>query len=207
MINLFRTEKGRRYFTVEHSDTLYDWECGYIEINEDWPRDYTDEFYDKFNFFQDATFLGLAFEYKGKMAVKGVSYEWKDGMPIFPENNFENIKKSVKPELQEWFQKIYEQGGMFWVVGFDDNHARKMIEYGRGVLSDAKRIAEEMDEVTDDDELIMTGREIIESLLKEWNSGQGIGSFESYACEVLWVARDRKYKVNAELTWAEEVEE
>lgn len=137
---IHKTESGRRWL-VKKIET---WSCGYIEIDDNMPKDYFNEFYDQFPFYMGATFMGMAFpnllnDGEIIMASQDFLLDSEADKPLVEQNIL-----SLKPEFQDAARKAVEDGNCFWVVGFDDNHCETLGK--TGMIAVAQKVAEQMDE-------------------------------------------------------------
>ncbi|VDG33361.1 hypothetical protein MUDAN_DOGOELCO_02552 [Lactiplantibacillus mudanjiangensis] len=135
------TKLGRRYFTVDESSLgMGEFTNGYIEVPNNAPHDYSDKFYDQFNFWCGATYSGIVFpnvEYQGGQVM--ISPRMQDQM----QGNFD-YEHCIKG-LNGKGKALVDGQPYFYVIGFDDNHIETL---GReAVIKDTQRIANEMDKV------------------------------------------------------------
>lgn len=138
---IHKTETGRRWL-VKKFET---WTCGYIEIDDDMPKNYFNDFYDQFPFYMGATFMGMVFPNlvgDGRAPVGSpdfLSGAESDKPPV------ERTIISFKPEFRDVVKQAIKDGNCFWAVGFDDNHIDR-IGYEEMVVT-TERIAKQMDQV------------------------------------------------------------
>lgn len=100
------TETGRCYFVVENTLGEYKWECGYIQIDDDMPKDYDDEFYTQFDFWFGATFLNdvmLPINEKETIKFKAIGFD-DNHISKCPFNILDETKR-IAEEMDEWVKK------------------------------------------------------------------------------------------------------
>ena len=139
-----KTPSGRRYFVVDNQGYLLhdDFTNGYIEINENWSHDYLNKFYEQFNFWRGATFMGILYldVSFNNHPIMFNSYSFEPHEPTL-----DDISSRVKEEFRSQVTELIRGKKYVWVIGFDDNHIETL---GReGVIEDTMRIANEMDGV------------------------------------------------------------
>lgn len=138
---IHKTETGRRWL-VKKFDT---WSCGYIEIDNNMPKDYLNEFYEQFPFYMGATFMGVVFP---NLVDDGRALLGSPDFLLGAEPDKSPIERTIisfRPEFRDVVRQAIKDGNCFWAVGFDDNHIDR-IGYEEMVFT-TERIANQIDQV------------------------------------------------------------
>lgn len=145
---IYKTEKGRRFYIKDYPSH----QCGYIEIDTDMPHNYDDEFYENFDFWGGATFIGVCFPSMnlemGRVlhlsAAIPINGSYLNGIIESP--TLADVINMIKDEeLRKEFASCRDS---FWVVGFDDAHLDKCFD----VPERTKRIANQIDKFQEETE-------------------------------------------------------